>query len=265
MNVRCSSPTGASSSRPVTTTSDTRSTASPVARSTRTPSISTTSSTTAPPSRVTTARPVSMPTHSSAHPVDNLETSNPRRFPSVESLGPGAPLHGRGAYPGRQGLRKTQPPEPSPPVENCQRAPRSRLSMPNHRLPRTTTMPPPPRPPPVGREQSPTPSKRPHEEQQRGSTTTDEDPQTTPRHLPRVLPPLRRSGRPRDPPRRGRSRPRGQPPPDPRRTVPPCEDSSGAPASDRSTSRPAELVRSRSGWGTTAAGAGRRVKGGCAF
>lgn len=122
-------------------------------------------------------------------------------------------------------------------------------------------MPPPPRPPPVAREQGPTPGERPHNQQQRGGPPTDEDPPKTPRHLPRVLPPLRRSGRPRDPPRRRRSRHRRQLPTDPRRTLPPIEDSSGAPASDRTTSRP----RVREGWGTTAGDRRRRVKGACAF
>lgn len=112
-----------------------------MARSTRTPSISTTSRITAPPSRVTTARPASMTTQSSAHPVDNPTTYEPSKVSSVGSLGPGAPLHGRGAYPGRQGLRKTQPPDLRPSVENCQRAPLARLSVPHHRMP-----PPPPCP-----------------------------------------------------------------------------------------------------------------------
>lgn len=235
-----------------------------MAKSTRTPSSSTTSKITAPPSRVTTARPASI-----LHTVPNTlwisqETNNPRRFPSVESLGPGAPLSERGAYPGRQGLRKTQPPEPSPPVENSQRATRSRLTMPQHRLPRAPPLPPPPRPETVGQQQSQTTSQRRNTHHHRRSTTPNEDPQTTPRHLPRVLPPLRRRGRPRDPPRRRRSRHRRQPPPDSSHTLPPAEDSSGAPASDRSTSRPAELVRSRSGWGTTAGDRTARVNGGCA-
>jgi len=174
----------------------------------------------------------------------------------------GAPLRERGAYPGRQGLRKTQPTKPPALVENCQRAALTRLSMPHHRMPQPPPLPHPPRPQTVGREQSPTQDKRTHPQQQRRSQTPNQDPPNTPLHMPRVRPTPRRRSRPRHPPRRRRSRPRNQPPPHPPRPMPRAQDSSRTPASDRSTSRPAKLM---SGWGTTAWANSSRVKGGCAF
>jgi hypothetical protein len=187
--------------------------------------------------------------------------------------GPGAPLPGRGAYRGRQGLRKHTPSSPralwtTPSATIPQHANHPGIPLCHPRLPQ-----PPPLPHThshsVGRRtRSPPPTDRP---QRLGRTETQPaHPPPPSRDLPRLPDARSRPSRPRHPSRRGRTRHGRQPRPGPRRAMSPAKDRRGARTRTRTSSRRGwggartrTRTSSRRGWGGTAVRRSRGVGGGC--